>query len=815
MTDHSTSAAAGVRARGASVSKTTLTRESHSRAQKAITWLNLALLLVVPLIFSTAFYRMYTLPKVVVLLTGAAALVPLLIWTAIRRPRNLSEFPPLTASRQVRLVFLYLVVIAISTIFGVAPVASLFGSYDYQMGLLTRGCFFILFISLIAAIGTNDKRMWRTLWAMALTGLLVATYAFMQFFGRDPFLLPSMYTFDSGAGPVTRVNSTIGHADYLGNFLLYTAPLSLGLALASSGRARRIAIMAAGLSALAIAFTGTRGAWVGLVVGIVVYAALTLPQLTGNWHNLSGRALWRRAGLALIGILLLIGIIGISPASRNIVLRARSFISEGFTGAGRTLLWKDAIRMVSDYAIVGCGPEGFRKAFLPYKSVELARFSPKINNESSHNSYLDAALAYGLPGAILYVAVIASAFALLARARRRARDKRLSIISTALISSLAAVVAHNFFIFDQLTTGLYFFAFLALAQVAANLAEAANIAESPATLIEPVAVDSRAKAKAAAGTGPKAKPANDSAQAQPSATMAYRLAPLLAVVGGAIFIAALWYSITMLQAERALTKAFAAANVTDFNGVVEQSRRAVGYPDPTGDYHFQAARALALYADLLGADQAHAQPDGLAATRQQAFNLASTYARSERSLAHTLTPDSSYLLLAYLALQQKDADKLFTYASEAVRWDANFSHSHWLMAEAYLARGERREAAREAHLANYLNADSPEAQSAYKRSGGLPLTPHKTEKLLARSRMFAAEGQTDFARRILLRILRRLDDPCPDCHKDLASLYESAGRYDKAITEWQAYAREAPDRAAAEQIPLRIEQLKQKISANH
>jgi regulator of sirC expression with transglutaminase-like and TPR domain len=46
----------------------------------------------------------------------------------------------------------------------------------------------------------------------------------------------------------------------------------------------------------------------------------------------------------------------------------------------------------------------------------------------------------------------------------------------------------------------------------------------------------------------------------------------------------------------------------------------------------------------------------------------------------------------------------------------------------------------------------------------------------------------------------------------LATLNEQSNRYQKAIHEWQAYLREAPDRAAAEQIPARIEQLKQKLN---
>ena len=56
---------------------------------------------------------------------------------------------------------------------------------------------------------------------------------------------------------------------------------------------------------------------------------------------------------------------------------------------------------------------------------------------------------------------------LLRGARRRGPDTRTGLIITGLISSLAAVCVHNFFIYDQIPTGMYFFALMALAIAAA------------------------------------------------------------------------------------------------------------------------------------------------------------------------------------------------------------------------------------------------------------------------------------------------------------------------------------------------------------
>jgi hypothetical protein len=46
-------------------------------------YLSISLLVIVPLAFSTRFYRIYSIPKFAILLVGSAALLPLLAWSLI------------------------------------------------------------------------------------------------------------------------------------------------------------------------------------------------------------------------------------------------------------------------------------------------------------------------------------------------------------------------------------------------------------------------------------------------------------------------------------------------------------------------------------------------------------------------------------------------------------------------------------------------------------------------------------------------------------------------------------------------------------
>jgi tetratricopeptide (TPR) repeat protein len=248
-----------------------------------------------------------------------------------------------------------------------------------------------------------------------------------------------------------------------------------------------------------------------------------------------------------------------------------------------------------------------------------------------------------------------------------------------------------------------------------------------------------------------------------------------------------------VRADAQINKAVVSANAGDLDRVIDQGQRAADAFEPTGAYDFLFARALAECAQRL---QPHQRP--------QVLKLAAE--KAKKSLKHALTADSSYRLLAHLALSSGDTGGARAYAAEAIRIDPNYSPAHRLMGEAYLAEGDREQAAIEAKLSIELDPFSPGPVSLLKRAEG-KATP---QKLIARARKLEDAGKMKKARRQFLRALRRSSGPCPDCHHGLALIHEKTGLYEEAIAEWQAFIRDDPARAASEQMQARIEMLKQK-----
>jgi len=156
-------------------------------------WACASVIVLVPLAFSTTVYRIFVIPKLAVLLVGAALIVFLIGLSAFNETRCLEVLK----SKHVLFVLALVATCSISTVFAVSPLASFFGSFQNEMGLLSRLCFIVCFLGLIVAVGRSRKRFVITVWLIAGTGSLIAVYAFLQFFEWDPFLPSSVYTEES------------------------------------------------------------------------------------------------------------------------------------------------------------------------------------------------------------------------------------------------------------------------------------------------------------------------------------------------------------------------------------------------------------------------------------------------------------------------------------------------------------------------------------------------------------------------------------------------------------------------------------------
>lgn len=710
------------------------------------------LLILVPLTFSATAYRIFTLPKFMVLIIGTAVLSTALALSAARHHQPQAIFAGVFDTRHLTLAVLFILANFISVIFGVAPMTSFLGSFENQMGFITRLCFFIGFIGLCVSIKDRFSRLRGALWAVSLVGLIVSAYALVQFFGRDPFLSANLYAFDGPQGTILRVISSIGHSNYLGNFLLYTTLVSFALAVAARGRERRVLGAGAFLSTSAIVISGTRGAWLGLLIGAAIFFALEFaPKMRGLFKQ--KKKVLVTLGLLLVLALAVVWIAGSSRYANTVRVRLQAIKSEGFTGSGRTLLWRDSLKMVPRYLIAGCGAEGYRKAFLAYRSKELAQLAPQINNESPHNAYLDGLISSGLLGGLAYTLLVASSLFLLIQARRKTNDEKLKTISGGLIASLAAVAAHNFFIFDQITTGLYFFAFAAFAQVAFNIANRAE---------EKIIQASTTQANIESTQSDSKKP----------------VAPVLAYVCLAVSVAllglAVWYSYHLFHLDMKLKEAAQASGQGDLQRLNQSEKFFNTIPDFDNSHNFMLAQILTVTADRLTPKPKPRtipvpEPEDNKLRRFQVIDLAIKH--TERSLRYSLAPDSVHLLQAYLYNARGDAGETEKHALEALKFDPYSANGHWLLAAAKLAQGDNETAIKEVEVALEINANLIEARQVLRKAKGVwgRGTP---EEVIKRALAAADQGKIKKARRLALHAKRLANGECPICDQTIVTIAE-------------------------------------------
>src|SRR3989344_3475449 len=105
--------------------------------------------------------------------------------------------------------------------------------------------------------------------------------------------------------------------------------------------------------------------------------------------------------------------------------------------------------------VTGWGQEGFNYVFNRFYNPALYGQEPWFDR--AHNAFIDWLVAGGAPGFLLFLALFGSAFWLLLTRSELSRPERI-----ALTAALAGYAVHDFFVFDNLFSYIYFFAILAL-----------------------------------------------------------------------------------------------------------------------------------------------------------------------------------------------------------------------------------------------------------------------------------------------------------------------------------------------------------------
>lgn len=270
---------------------------------------------------------------------------------------------------------------------------------------------------------------------LIIAGVLVLGFGFTQvqpwITDQLPLMLRGELDFD-----FPRAVSKFDNPNTLGNFMAVLIPVALAMTVAFRGVWRWLMALYVLLSLALLAFTDSRGAWIGTAVGLAVVILLILAheqllrpaQIRTRAASL-GMAGRLAAGLSVIAI--------IAVLAFGLVYVAQSLSQQGRTLDLRTFLYEDALQLFSQRPLTGYGLFTFGRELATLESMP-----PVTTHTHAHNIIFHVMAELGLPG---LVALLLTGFLALRAALQNWRDSNGSerVVLAGGIGGFAAFVVHH------------------------------------------------------------------------------------------------------------------------------------------------------------------------------------------------------------------------------------------------------------------------------------------------------------------------------------------------------------------------------------
>lgn len=359
---------------------------------------------------------------------GVIILLLLALWDRNYIPR----ITPVTA-----LFGVFVVVMLIADLLGANIVRSIWSNFERMEGWITLAHLFGLFIIFERVLFSGG--LWKR-WIQATLGVsvLVGVHGIVQ--------LAGLAEIHQGG---VRLDANFGNAAYLAVYTLFHFFFAAWMFFASRPLWLKGVYGLVGLLNLVLLYySGTRGALIGLVVGVgvslLVYAVLSKRA----------KVIGALIGFALV-ILMSFGLLVANKDAAWVkddpVLNRISTISleEGET---RFRIWNIALQGFYERPVLGWGQGNFNLVFSKYYNPELYNQEPWFDR--AHNVFFDWLIAGGAVGLIAYLALLGAIGVSFIVGNFSLLEKSIGL------GILAAYGTNNLFVFDNLLSYV-FFVFLA------------------------------------------------------------------------------------------------------------------------------------------------------------------------------------------------------------------------------------------------------------------------------------------------------------------------------------------------------------------
>ncbi|MEZ4156881.1 MAG: O-antigen ligase family protein [Candidatus Paceibacterota bacterium] len=425
---------------------------------KQIAKVLVAMSLATPLVFTRNLYFPFISGKALVfrtLIILALACYALHIYRSENRKAELAHIKKTFKNPLVIALTAFAAIFVVAALAGANPIQSFWSNFERSEGglqILHYYTYFLLLATLFTKKKDAELLMGITIAAAAISGV----YGMLQWLvvsGGGSFSSLAVFFRELIVGNDLRISGTLGNASYLAAYSLFSLSfIGYFFSKAKSMKGKILLTMLGLFQLLTLVRTGTKGAMLGLLAGLILWFALNAFRKGANKN------------VRLIASILLVVSVGsivvffqTSQSSfwQNIPLAGRFFQLEKAVAdfQPRVWSWESAIAGTLEKPTLGWGAENYPFVFDKY-------YNPKhLGRESffdrTHNLYLEQAVSGGV---LLLAALLAVLFFAFREAAKK-KNSQWKFISLALI---LGYMVQAFFLFDVLVIYLSFYLLLAL-----------------------------------------------------------------------------------------------------------------------------------------------------------------------------------------------------------------------------------------------------------------------------------------------------------------------------------------------------------------
>ncbi len=327
---------------------------------------------------------------------------------------------------------------------------------------------YFVFFALLLTLINNQKRLRQTVLIVIIFAALMAFFGILQRLAGV-----------EGVYGLREAATNVKFASYINqHHFAALMEMTIGLTLAllfgkATNKDKRIfLIIAAAVMGIAILFTGSRGGLISLVAVLVFIVAANLLKKQGSGEKVSesgekSKNYRRNFTYVIGGLAVMFGLFGavIMLGGDESLLRGVGLANPEEASNGRLHFWQTALKIISDYPILGAGLDAFGVAFTRYDT-----WNGTSRVEQAHNDYLQILADAGILGFACVAAFIFLLFKQSLRIITKTSDNFRRNVAVGALAGCFGILIHSFFDFPLRTpaNGYFFLIFATLATASIN-----------------------------------------------------------------------------------------------------------------------------------------------------------------------------------------------------------------------------------------------------------------------------------------------------------------------------------------------------------